>query len=237
MKYDSEETMAAVEPTLSLLANGENSSKIIDIMKKLLLLTLITISLFGVVNAQNKKDYYTGKTEVKGDKYTYSVEISPYSTRIFLHNNNSLNREWTIMDDRGRLVGGLSVFGNVMKIEDVTVVKETIKEVFTQEELKSINAEYNFNSTIISSRTVGTFTFRFTANKHTKRIEEVVDIHIANVPTMRSIPPQRIELLEELLKSKVKFVVNEKRERLVGKDYDVFPVDEVHVKLSDLIDN
>ncbi len=229
--------MAAVEPTLSLLANGENSSKIIDIMKKLLLLTLITISLFGVVNAQNKKDYYTGKTEVKGDKYTYSVEISPYSTRIFLHNNNSLNREWTIMDDRGRLVGGLSVFGNVMKIEDVTVVKETIKEVFTQEELKSINAEYNFNSTIISSRTVGTFTFRFTANKHTKRIEEVVDIHIANVPTMRSIPPQRIELLEELLKSKVKFVVNEKRERLVGKDYDVFPVDEVHVKLSDLIDN
>ena len=237
MKYDSEETMAAVEPTLSLLANGENSSKIIDIMKKLLLLTLITISLFGVVNAQNKKDYYTGKTEVKGDKYTYSVEISPYSTKIFLHNNNSLNREWTIMDDRGRLVGGLSVFGNVMKIEDVTVVKETIKEVFTQEELKSINAEYNFNSTIISSRTVGTFTFRFTANKHTKRIEEVVDIHIANVPTMRSIPPQRIELLEELLKSKVKFVVNEKRERLVGKDYDVFPVDEVHVKLSDLIDN
>ena len=207
-------------------------------MKKLLLLTLITISSFGVVNAQNKKDYYTGKTEVKGDKYTYSVEISPnYSTRIFLHNNNSLNREWTIMDDRGRLVGGLSVFGNVMKIEDVTVVKETIKEVFTQEELKSINAEYNFNSTIISSRTVGTFTFRFTANKHTKRIEEVVDIHIANVPTMRSIPPQRIELLEELLKSKVKFVVNEKRERLVGKDYDVFPVDEVHVKLSDLIDN
>ena len=206
-------------------------------MKKLLLLTLITISSFAVVNAQNKKDYYTGKTEVKGDKYTYSVEISPYSTRIFLHNNNSLNREWTIMDDRGRLVGGLSVFGNVMKIEDVTVVKETIKEVFTQEELKSINAEYNFNSTIISSRTVGTFTFRFTANKHTKRIEEVVDIHIANVPTMRSIPPQRIELLEELLKSKVKFVVNEKRERLVGKDYDVFPVDEVHVKLSDLIDN
>lgn len=230
--------MAAVEPTLSLLANGENSSKIIDIMKKLLLLTLITICSFAVVSAQNKKDYYTGKTEVKGDKYTYSVEISPnYSTRIFLHNNNSLNREWTIMDDRGRLVGGLSVFGNVMKIEDVTVVKETIKEVFTQEELKSINAEYNFNSTIISSRTVGTFTFRFTANKHTKRIEEVVDIHIANVPTMRSIPPQRIELLEELLKSKVKFVVNEKRERLVGKDYDVFPVDEVCVKLSDLIDN
>ena len=206
-------------------------------MKKLLLLTLITISSFAVVNAQNKKDYYTGKTEVKGDKYTYSVEISPYSTRIFLHNNNSLNREWTIMDDRGRLVGGLSVFGNVMKIEDVTVVKETIKEVFTQEELKSINAEYNFNSTIISSRTVGTFTFRFTANKHTKRIEEVVDIHIANVPTMRSIPPQRIELLEELLKSKVKFVVNEKRERLVGKDYDVFPVDEVHLTLHDLIDN
>ena len=206
-------------------------------MKKLLLLTLITISSFAVVNAQNKKDYYTGKTEVKGDKYTYSVEISPYSTRIFLHNNNSLNREWTIMDDRGRLVGGLSVFGNVMKIEDVTVVKETIKEVFTQEELKSINAEYNFNSTIISSRTVGTFTFRFTANKHTKRIEEVVDIHIANVPTMRSIPPQRIELLEELLKSKVKYIVNEKRERLVGKDYDVFPVDEVHVTLPDLIDN
>ena len=206
-------------------------------MKKLLLLTLITISSFAVVNAQNKKDYYTGKTEVKGDKYTYSVEISPYSTKIFLHNNNSLNREWTIMDDRGRLVGGLSVFGNVMKIEDVTVVKETIKEVFTQEELKSINAEYNFNSTIISSRTVGTFTFRFTANKHTKRIEEVVDIHIANVPTMRSIPPQRIELLEELLKSKVKYIVNEKRERLVGKDYDVFPVDEVHVTLPDLIDN
>ena len=207
-------------------------------MKKFLLLTLVTISLFGIVNAQNKKDYYTGKTEVKGDKYTYSVEISPdYSTRIFLHNNNSLNREWTIMDDRGRLVGGLSVFGNVMKIEDVTVVKESIKEVFTQEELKSINAEYTINSTIIPLRSVGTFSFVFTANKHTKRIEEVVDIYIVNVPTMRSISPQRIELLEELLKSKVKFIVNEKRERLVGKDYDVFPVDEVNVKLSDLIDN
>ena len=229
--------MVAVESTLSLLANGENSSKIIDIMKKLLLLTLITISSFAVVNAQNKKDYYTGKTEVKGDKYTYSVEISPYSTKIFLHNNNSLNRKWTIMDDRGRLVGGLSVFGNVMKIEDVTAVKDAIKEAFTQEELKSINAEYNPNSTIGPSSSVGTFTFRFTANKHTKRIEEVVDINIENVPTMRSIPPQRIEHLEELLKSKAKFIVNEKRERLVGKDYDVFPVDEVHVKLSDLIDN
>lgn len=207
-------------------------------MKKFLLLMLITIYSFAVVNAQNKKDYYTGKTEVKGDKYTYSVEISPdYSTRIFLHNNNSLNREWTIVDDRGRLVGGLSVFGNVMKIENTTVVKESIKEVFTQEELKSINAEYAANSTIIPLRSVGTFTFRFTANKHTKRIEEVVDINIVNVPTMRSIPPQRIELLEELLKSKVKFIVNEKRERLVGRDYDVFPVDEVHVKLSDLIDN
>ena len=97
-------------------------------MKKFLLLTLVTISLFGIVNAQNKKDYYTGKTEVKGDKYTYSVEISPYSTKIFLHNNNSLKRKWTIMDDRGRLVGGLSVFGNVMKIEDVAAVKEAIKE-------------------------------------------------------------------------------------------------------------
>ena len=231
MKYDSEETMVAVESTLSLLANGENSSEIIDIMKKLLLLTLITISSFAVVNAQNKKDHYTGKTEVKGDKYTYSVEISPYSTKIFLHNNNSLNRKWTIMDDRGRLVGGLSVFGNVMKIEDVTAVKDAIKEAFTQEELKSINAEYNPNSTIGPSSSVGTFTFRFTANKHTKRIEEVVDINIENVPTMRSIPPQRIEHLEELLKSKVKFIVNEKRERLVGKDY------EVHVTLPDLIDN
>ena len=113
-------------------------------MKKFLLLMFITISSFGVVNAQNKKDYYTGKTEVKGDKYTYSVEISPdYSTKIFLHNNNSLKRKWTIVDDRGRLVGGLSVFGNVMKIEDVTAVKDAIKEAFTQEELKSINAEYN----------------------------------------------------------------------------------------------
>lgn len=72
--------MAAVESTLSLLANGENSSKIIDIMKKLLLLTLITISSFAVVSAQNKdKD-----SSLFGYNYYYAQKMNADSLEQIL---------------------------------------------------------------------------------------------------------------------------------------------------------
>lgn len=207
----------------------------IDIMNKLLLTLLFAAMQLSVLNAQDKADYYTGKTEVMGDKYTYLIEIPSHTNRIIIHNKSSLKREWTIIDDRGRLIGGTLVFDSVMKIENPEIIKEVIKEIFTQEELKSMLSEYDPYKTV-SPNCIANFGFLFTSNKHTKKIEEVVDIYIDNVPTFRAIPLQRIEQLEDLLKSKVRFRVNEKREKLIGQNYDVFPVCEEHVHLRDLID-
>ena len=207
----------------------------IDIMNKLLLTLLFAAMQLSVLNAQDKADYYTEKAEVMGDKYTYLIEIPSHTNRIIIHNKSSLKREWTIIDDKGRLIGGTLVFDSVMKIENPEIIKEVIKEIFTQEELKSMLSEYDPYKTV-SPNSIANFGFLFTSNKHTKKIEEVVDIYIDNVPTFRAIPPQRIEQLEDLLKSKVRFRVNEKREKLIGQNYDVFPVCEAHVHLIDLID-
>ena len=207
----------------------------IEIMKNLLLTLSFMVTQLFILNAQEKVDYYTGKTEVQGKKYTYSIEIADISKTIWLHNKSSLKRDWTIVDDRGRLVGGLLVFNNVMKIENPEVIKEVVKEVFTQEELKKILSEFDSYKTVLPGQPAH-FTFELTANKHTKKIEEVVTIYVENTPTMRAVAPQRIEQLEDLLKSKVRYKVNEKREKLIGQNYDVFPVCEEHVHLIDLID-
>ena len=207
----------------------------IDIMNKLLLTLLFVAMQLFILNAQDKVDYYTGKTEVQGKKYSYSIEIEDITKMIWLHNKSSLKRDWTIVDERGRLVGGLLVFNNVMKIENPEVIKEVVKEVFTQEELKKILSEFNPYETMPQGRSAH-FTFELTANKHTKKIEEVVTIYVENTPTIRAVAPQRIEQLEDLLKSKVRYKVNEKREKLIGQSYDVFPVREEYVYLRDLID-
>lgn len=204
-------------------------------MNKLLLTLLFAAMQLSVLNAQDKVDYYTGKTEIQGKKYSYSLEIEDNTKTIWLHNKSCLKRDWTIVDDRGRLVGGFLVFSNVMKIENPEIIKEVVKEVFTQEELKKILSEYNPYETVQPGR-LARFIFKFTANKHTKKIEEVVTIYVENTPTMRAVAPQRIEQLEDLLKSKVRFRVNEKREKLIGQNYDVFPVCEAYVHLIDLID-
>ena len=204
-------------------------------MNKLLLTLLFVAMQLFILNAQDKVDYYTGKTEVQGKKYSYSIEIEDITKMIWLHNKSSLKRDWTIVDERGRLVGGLLVFNNVMKIENPEVIKEVVKEVFTQEELKKILSEFNPYETMPQGRSAH-FTFELTANKHTKKIEEVVTIYVENTPTIRAVAPQRIEQLEDLLKSKVRYKVNEKREKLIGQSYDVFPVREEYVYLRDLID-
>jgi len=162
-------------------------------MKRIFLITTALGIFAGASMKAQTIDYYTGKTEVKGLNYEY--KLSEEGSLIYLKNVN--NTKTGIMQywPTGEQVG--PEIYNLVHFLDRSQGYTAFKEIFNAEEIalfKSVKGLY--------------LGIEYTVDAGGNVIE--VQFHFSNNPVLKTINPYKFYLLEQKVKEKVKFRIEER---------------------------
>lgn len=171
---------------------------------KSILFALMALCFANAVAAQQMKDYYSGDT-VSGDKHTYNIDRIGGKTYL----ENTTNIQHVIIDGEKRYIS--SDFGTLIKLNNPYVVIEAIEAVFSREEILEMAKaciefqKKNFNRTINYSYFYG---FDPDVDKNGKIVNLVIEFYGNDV--MKSVPPQKMEQLEDYVKKNALYTVKDK---------------------------
>ena len=169
-----------------------------------ILFFLVALFCTDVALAQGIKDYYTGNV-VSGSKYTY--KITKISDILYL--NNSADIKYVIVNGEERYI--TSEFGLFLKLNNPNVVIEAIEAVFSKEEiLEMAKACVAFERENYDSNSKYSYFYGFCpdVDKDGKIVNLEIEFYSSN--TMKNVPPQKIEQLEDYIKEHAVYTVKDK---------------------------
>ena len=166
-------------------------------MKNSVLLTfMILFASAGILSAQpNPPDYYTGRTRISGDGYTYNIKLSKYSLNI----SNALNEIVHTSPPQTEL--WFQRFTDMIK-GDVAV---NFFKSIAPDEIKAILNEYKYEKSKPSGRDsfINSMTVILAVNPITGEIMELY-FSFSNTPALRGINPDKLYQLEQYIKQNIK---------------------------------
>ena len=174
-------------------------------MKKLLFLLIATVCANALMS-QELQDYYCKET-VSGDKYTYIVKKYSYSKKLALKNVNNI--EYVTINGEERYI--TTEFGFFIKLNNPNVVIEAIEAVFSKEEiLEMAKACIEFKRKNYNSNSKYSYFYGFCpdVDKDGKIVNLEIEFYGSN--TMKNVPPQKIEQLEDYIKEHAVYTVKDK---------------------------
>lgn len=162
--------------------------------KKIFFHILTALCIFaGTSLKAQTTDYYTGKTEIKGLNYEY--KLSEEGSFVYLKNVNNTKTGIIQYWPTGEQVG--QEIYNLVHFIDRSQGYTAFKEIFNAEEIalfKSVKGLY--------------LGIEYTVDSGGNVIE--VQFHFSNNPVLKTIDPYKFYLLEQKVKEKVKFRVEER---------------------------
>ncbi len=174
-------------------------------MKKILFLLIATVCA-NVLMSQELQDYYCKET-VSGNKYTYTVKKYSYSKKFALKNVNNI--EYVTINGEERYI--TTEFGFFIKLNNPNVVIEAIEAVFSKEEiLEMAKACVAFERENYDSNSKYSYFYGFCpdVDKDGKIVNLEIEFYSSN--TMKNVPPQKIEQLEDYIKEHAVYTVKDK---------------------------
>ena len=180
--------------------------KIIENMRKILFF-LVVLFCTNVALAQEIKGYYTGNV-VSGSKYTYRI------TKIYrtLYLENSADIKYVTINGEEHYI--TSEFGSFLKLNNPNIVIEAIEAVFSKEEiLEMAKACIEFKRKNYNSNSKYSYFYGFCpdVDKDGKIVNLRIEFYGSN--TMKNVPPQKIEQLEDYIKEHAVYTIKD-RERV-----------------------
>ena len=174
-------------------------------MKKLLFLLIVT-ACANVLMSQELQDYYCKET-VSGNKYTYTVKKDRSGKEFTLKNINDI--EHVTINGEERYITTEFVF--FLKLNNPNVVIEAIEAVFSKEEVLGMaKACIEFKKSYCSDNFKTSFFYSF--DPDVDKNGKIVNLRISfkNCNTMKNVPPQKIEQLEDYIKEHAVYTVKDK---------------------------
>ena len=164
-------------------------------MKKIFFI-IASIMLYGTLIEAQTIDYYTGKTEIKGENYVFKVSEKPgYNcSLIYLKNINNTKSGVRQYWSDGQSVNPWDLMGRV-RFLDKKQVYIACREVFNVWEITEFKSVKGF-----------VFGIQYAVDANGNVLE--VDFYFRNYPVFLAINPDKFYLLEQKLKEKVKFSVD-----------------------------
>ena len=172
-------------------------------MRKILFF-LVVLFCTNVALAQEIKGYYTGNV-VSGSKYTYRI------TKIYrtLYLENSADIKYVTINGEEHYI--TSEFGSFLKLNNPNIVIEAIEAVFSKEEiLEMAKACIEFKRKNYNSNSKYSYFYGFCpdVDKEGKIVNLRIEFYGSN--TMKNVPPQKIEQLEDYIKEHAVYTVKDK---------------------------
>ena len=174
-------------------------------MKKTLFLLIATVCA-NVLMSQELQDYYCKET-VSGNKYTYTVKKDRSGKEYTLKNVNDI--EHVTINGEERYI--TTEFGSFIKLNNPNVVIEAIEAVFSKEEiLEMAKACIEFKRKNYNSNSKYSYFYGFCpdVDKEGKIVNLRIEFYGSN--TMKNVPPQKIEQLEDYIKEHAVYTVKDK---------------------------
>ncbi len=174
-------------------------------MKKLLFFLIATVCA-NVLMSQELQDYYCNET-VSGNKYMYTVKKDRSGKEFTLKNVN--NVEYVAINGQQRHI--TTEFVSLLKLNDPNVVIEAIEAVFSKEEiLEMAKACIEFKRKNYNGNSKYSYFYGFCpdVDKDGKIVNLRIEFYGSN--TMKNVPPQKIEQLEDYIKEHAVYTVKDK---------------------------
>ncbi len=177
-------------------------------MKKSLFLLIATVCA-NVLISQDLQDYYCNET-VSGDKYVYNIKRDWSGKEYTLKNVNDI--EYVTINGEEHYI--TSEFGSFLKLNNPNIVIEAIEAVFSKEEiLEMAKACIEFKRKNYNSNSKYSYFYGFCpdVDKDGKIVNLRIEFYGSN--TMKNVPPQKIEQLEDYIKEHAVYTIKD-RERV-----------------------
>lgn len=171
------------------------------------------LAIFFVSGAHAQVDYYSACDTIKGVEIVYIVTHDEYGGVYFENAKNSLMNEPIVWTDTGvRAIPETMPFAE----RDNKIVNEIIHKVFTKKEIKQFRKSKNIAEVgvIIDPMTGKSMEVAYT----------LTNLKEFNDPLLYSIPIQKFELLEILIKQELVWKVSpeSKKASHIGKGFYLF---------------